>query len=121
MKLRIKGNSIRLRLSKSEVEKLSEEGIVKEQTNFANVSFTYSIKKETNGNDIKVDFKKNELSILISEHLIKEWPENDIISFDNRLADGSFPKLYVLVEKDFKCIDNPTEDQGDNYENPKTC
>jgi hypothetical protein len=30
--------------------------------------------------------------------------------------------LYLLVEKDFKCLDNVAEDQSDNYENPsKTC
>ena len=121
MKLRIKGNSIRLRLSKSEVEKLSEEGIVKEQTNFANVSFTYSIKKAKNETGINADFNNNELTVSIPEHLVAGWSVNNVVSFDNRLADGSFPELYVLVEKDFKCIDNSTEDQSDNYENPKTC
>ena len=27
-------------------------------------------------------------------------------------------KLYILIEKDFKCLDNTIEDQSDNYPNP---
>jgi len=26
--------------------------------------------------------------------------------------------LYLLIEKDFKCLDETTEDQSDNFENP---
>jgi hypothetical protein len=26
--------------------------------------------------------------------------------------------LYLLVEKDFVCLDETSEDQSDNYENP---
>jgi hypothetical protein len=26
--------------------------------------------------------------------------------------------LFLLVEKDFKCLDNVAEDQSDNYPNP---
>ena len=30
--------------------------------------------------------------------------------------------LYLLIEKDFACLDHSSEDQSDNYENPnKTC
>jgi hypothetical protein len=121
MKLRIKGNTIRLRLSKKEVEQLCSEGIIREQTNFADASFVYSIQREINTDTIKATYKQNELVVYIPSALIKGWETNTIISFDNRSVDGSMPELLVLVEKDFKCIDNSTEDQTDNYENPKTC
>ena len=32
------------------------------------------------------------------------------------LGDGN--ELYLLLEKDFQCLDNSIEDQTDNYENP---
>ncbi len=121
MKLRIKGNTIRLRLSKKEVEQLCKEGIIREQTNFVDTSFVYSIQKGTNTDTIKAAYKQNELAVFIPSALIRGWETNAIISFDNRLSDGSLPELLVLIEKDFKCIDNSTEDQSDNYENPKTC
>lgn len=122
MKLRIKGNSIRLRLSKPEVEKLSAEGMVEEQTSFANSALIYTIKKGVDGSDIKADFNSNQLTVYIPENLIVHWPFNNIISLDNRLSDGTYPDLYILVEKDFKCIDNSSEDQSDNYDHPiKIC
>jgi hypothetical protein len=121
MKLRIKGNSIRLRLSKPEVEKLSTEGIVEEQTSFADHSFIYAVKKETNRTNITAEFNNNQLTVYIPENLTGDWPVNEVVSLDNRLADGTLPALYILVEKDFKCIDNSSGDQSDNYENPKTC
>ncbi len=122
MKLRIKGNSIRLRLSKPEVEKLSAEGMIEEQTSFANSSLIYAIKKEVDGSDIKADFNINQLTVYIPENLIVHWPFNNVISLDNRQSDGSYPDLYILIEKDFKCIDNSSEDQSDNYDHPnKIC
>ena len=27
-------------------------------------------------------------------------------------------KLYLILEKDYKCLDTVSEDQSDNYENP---
>ncbi len=120
MKLRIKGNSIRLRLSKPEVETLALEGVIKEQTDFANKSFVYCLKKDK-GSELKASFHNNELVVLIPGEFAHDWPGDNSIGIDNKLVDGSLPELYILIEKDFKCIDDTTEDQSDNYDNPKTC
>jgi hypothetical protein len=120
MKLRIKGNSIRLRLSKPEVEILSLVGMIKEQTDFINNSFVYCLKKDK-GSELTASFNNNELVVFIPDEFVNDWPRNNIIGIDNKLIDGSLPELYILVEKDFKCIDDTTEDQSDNYDNPKTC
>ena len=121
MKLRIKGNTVRLRLSKPEVELLSAQGMIKEQTNFGNTSFMYSIQKEVNGNQLRADFKNDALTVYMPESLLTGWSTNNTIGFDNKQPGDPIPGLYILVEKDFKCIDNSTEDQRDNYENPKAC
>lgn len=121
MKLRIKGNSVRLRLSKPEVEQLSYDGAVTEQIHFANADFIYSIKKSFDENNIRAEYHNNQLTVYVPANLLNGWPGNNVISLDNRLADGSLSEVYVLVEKDFKCIDDSSEDQSDNYENPKTC
>jgi hypothetical protein len=120
MKLRIKGNSIRLRLSKPEVEMLSSIGMIKEQTDFGNNSFVYSLQKDI-GCELKASFTNNELVISIPAKFVTDWPGNTIIGIDNKAVDGNVPALYILVEKDFKCIDEVNEDQSDNYDNPKTC
>lgn len=120
MKLRIKGDSIRIRLAKTEVEKLCKEGLLQEHTNFANGVFIYSLQK-AGGEMIEASFSNNQLAVTIPAGLIEGWETNNLIGFNNRMANGIVPPLYILIEKDFKCIDNSTEDQADNYENPKNC
>jgi hypothetical protein len=45
--------------------------------------------------------------------MVKEWSLTSIVGFED-----SSNSLYLLVEKDFKCLDNVAEDQSDNYPNP---
>lgn len=122
MKLRIKGNSLRLRLTKSEVEKLCASGYLEERISFGSNELTYSLKSSENVKEISAEFSGNKISVNIPASFIEDWDVNDIISFDSDKIISGKDKLYILIEKDFKCIDNTTEDQSDNYENPnKTC
>ena len=122
MKLRIKGNSLRLRLTKSEVSKLATEGIVEEHIGFVNNELTYSIESSKTAHTITASFQGNAIRVIMPSLLSEDWPTNDIISFDEYLDENNQQSLYILIEKDFKCIDATTEDQSDNFENPaKSC
>ena len=122
MKLRIKGNSLRLRLTKSEVSKLATEGIVEEHIGFVNNELTYSIESSKTAHTITASFQGNAIRVIMPALLSEDWPTNDIISFDEYLDENDQQSLYILIEKDFKCIDATTEDQSDNFENPaKSC
>lgn len=120
MKLRIKGNSIRLRLAKSEVETLAATGIIQEQTNLGSSFFIYQLKKE-HISELKADLQNNTLTVYIPYQFVNEWTNNNTVGIDNKSPDNRMPALYILVEKDFKCIDNTEEDQSDNFDNPKAC
>ena len=43
MKIRIKGNSLRYRLTKTDVERFSSDGYLQEQTVFGNGMLTYAL------------------------------------------------------------------------------
>ena len=45
--------------------------------------------------------------------MVNELNDTDIVGFDGKEGD-----LYLLVEKDFTCLDTVDEDQSDNYPNP---
>jgi hypothetical protein len=45
--------------------------------------------------------------------MVKIWDSTDRVGFEYQDKD-----LFLLVEKDFKCLDNVAEDQSDNYPNP---
>lgn len=122
MKIRIKGNSIRLRLSKSEVTKLDSAGYLEEKTSFATNTFIYALKADANVTELSAAFDGSKMTVIIPLDMIKDWPANDTIGFKNTLQLTATDSLFILVEKDFICLDETSEDQSDNYENPnKTC
>ena len=118
MKLRIKGNSVRIRLTKSEVEAFGNEGYLEEQTNFINGTLTYALQRY-DGEQMSATVFGNKITMQIPAAMAQEWVETNKIGFDYNqpLPDGN--TLYMLLEKDFKCLDeNITEDQSDSYDNP---
>ena len=118
MKLRIKGNSIRFRLTKSEVDYFEKEGILEEKTEFGNAVFNYVITKNKQGNELSAEFADNKITLLIPEQLSDSWIKTNRVGLESEMEIGGGKKLYLLIEKDFKCLDNTTEDQNDNYPNP---
>ena len=122
MKLRIKGNSLRLRLSKTDVEKLVVTKYLEERTSFGSKTFGYALQIKDAGDEVSADFDGGKITVFIPETFIKGWAVNDVVGFNATRQVSEAESLYILVEKDFKCLDEVTEDQQDNYENPnKTC
>jgi hypothetical protein len=117
MKLRIKGNSLRIRLTKTEVSKLAETGYLQEQTIFPNNRIMYALQK-ANAVELSASFENNKITILVPEAFIKDWPANNITGLETKMPLTDNEVLYLLIEKDFVCLDDTTEDQSDNYENP---
>ena len=121
MKLRIKGNSLRLRLTKTEVSELAQTGYLEEQTRFPGSQFIYTLQK-TDAADLSATFQNDKINIFVPALFAKDWPENNITGLDTKMPISKTDTLYLLIEKDFVCLDKTTEDQSDNYENPnKNC
>ncbi|HEY5408898.1 MAG TPA: hypothetical protein VIJ92_17540 [Ginsengibacter sp.] len=122
MKIRVKGNAIRIRLSKSEVAAFADEGLVEEETEFGNSVFKYAV-ISTDNKSMSADFINGSIIIYVPKHLLQMWAATNQVSivYDLPVSNGKF--LNLLLEKDFKCIDAlATEDQSDYFENPaKSC
>ena len=120
MKIRIHGNSVRFRLSKSEVGRLENEGYLEETTDFGAAQLAYEVQKSTVA-EMKARFEQNKITLEVPENFLAGWAANTIVGFEGNMPLGNGGSLYMLIEKDFKCLDNVDEDQSDNYDNPKTC
>ena len=118
MKIRIKGNSIRFRLTKSDVAAFSENRFIQESTNFGSRNFVYGMKASENAQTISAEFKDNEILISIPLSLTRKWTESELVGLSEEIIFNDQQKLFVLIEKDFKCLDETSEDQSDNYANP---
>lgn len=117
MKIRIKANSVRLRLTRSDVDRFGKEGCLEERTEFGTSELVYAI--QTTGNtDITADFKNGKITVFVPQALASQWTATEKVGFDSRMPLGNGKELYILIEKDFKCLDETIEDQSDNYENP---
>lgn len=112
MKIRIKDNSIRFRLTQSEVSELGENGIVSSFTEFVDRPFIYAIER-TDDRALSAAFIENKIVMKMPAAMVEELVSTDIVGFD-----GQAGLVKLLVEKDFVCIDNTMEDQSDNYPNP---
>ncbi len=122
MKLRINGNSLRIRLTRSEVGKLAVTGCLEEQTLFAGNKFVYALQSVENVNELSATLGTNKITMFVPGKLIKDWPENNVVGFNSKMPVAENDMLYLLLEKDFVCLDETTEDQSDNYGNPnKAC
>lgn len=122
MKLRIKGNSIRLRLTKTEVSLLASTGCLEEQTSFGNNTFSYALQAVGDADTLSAAMEGNTITMFVPSSFAKEWPENSVVGINASMPVTAGNSLYLLLEKDFVCLDETTEDQSDNYENPNsTC
>lgn len=119
MKLRIKSNSLRLRLTKSDVSRFREQGYIEDQTHFGDVVFYYALKAVSGQDVITATYKDNRMTVQMPANWVHDWPESRV-GFDHDMPLGNGENLYILIEKDFKCLESTREDQSDNFENPNT-
>lgn len=123
MKLRLKGDTVRLRLTKSDIKNLKNHGLVNECTHIGNTIFNYSLKKKKMTENLSASFEDNNLIIFISEKSVEELVQTNKVGVNELQQCESSADLYLLVEKDFKCLEDETpESQEDMYEHPgKVC
>jgi hypothetical protein len=122
MKIRIKDNSVRYRLTKSEVKKLCTEHYLSATTEFATTYLQYAIAVKENITLLDADYIDHKITLFFPAVEAAIWYDSDRITYENTIVLPNGNLLKLLLEKDFVCLDHSTEDQSDNYQNPnKTC
>ena len=119
MKIRIKNNSVRMRLSRLEVARFGADRYIECRTEFGNAVFIYAIRCDNAIQEISADLSDNKITMHIPLPIAEEFVHTDVVGFQQVQIFATGEKLFLLFEKDFKCVDaEVTEDQSDNYENP---
>src|SRR6478609_3889869 len=103
MKIRIKRNIVRYRLSKSEVTALAEQGSLEERTEFIGGTLLYAI-QQTGEENLSADFSQNKITLYVPVKAIQHWAKTAQVGIDQEMLLPNGNKLYLLLEKDFKCI-----------------
>lgn len=119
MKIRIRGNTIRYRLTRPEVEAFCREGYLEEQTVFPSGTFRYVLQTQEVLAEPRADFSGETITVSLPASVQTGWLEETRVGYSNSANWNDPETLSILVEKDFACLDNPAEDQSDNFPNPK--
>ena len=118
MKLRIRGQSVRFRLSPNDIDALGRGETVKETLNFGlEASFVYGL-VPADISHVAVEAGGRDLLVLCPMPVIKTLVETDDVGFERTISGPGHPGLTVLVEKDFQCLIPRGEDDGNTFPNP---
>ena len=121
MKLRLRENSIRLRLLQNEIKLLKKNEFVSEIITFAaSQTLIYALKISPSADEIFARFNGGEVMIEIPANTAENWIETDLIGIENEQKIDGGKTLKILIEKDFVCVERPFEaDNKDAFPHPK--
>ncbi|WP_291912905.1 hypothetical protein [Chitinophaga sp. CB10] len=117
MKIRLRGNSIRYRLDKIDMELLETVGKIDSITHIGAGTLHFVIR----GKDIPAPIAKLEhdgVHLLIPITQLHLWISSGEVGFSLNIANEDGSNLAILVEKDFKCLTDRDEDDSQSFDNP---
>ncbi len=119
MKLRVRGDSIRLRLTRSEVDALARDGRVEERVRFGGgVSLAYAV-ESADVAAMEARYEGDRITVRFPRAEVVAWAAGDAVGMRaERSVEGS-EVLRVAVEKDFACLSvREGEDDRDAFAHP---
>lgn len=122
MKLRVRADSIRLRLGRDEVRRLADEGFVEERTHIAPDAppFVWALRTADDARATTASFDGSGLVVTVPRPVARQWADSELVGLEASQPAGNGRTLHILVEKDFECLDGPPgENQDDAFPNPK--
>lgn len=118
MKLRIKGNTLRLRLTQPEVDQLRDTGRVSEVVRFApGQRMTYMLEATRGVDQLRATYDGEHVVVRVPHEWTTDWPTSDRVGFEGEQAIEPGVTLSLLVEKDFQCL-HKEDDNRDPHAYP---
>lgn len=117
MKLRLRDDSLRLRLNRNEVAGLNETGLAESRTALSPGSaLVYRVRLSPRATQPEVFFEQGVIAIDIPELAGRLWATSEEVGIYATTAWG----LRIAIEKDFRCLDAGArdEDESNAYDHP---
>ena len=121
LKLRIRGNTLRFRLGRSEVETFGRTRTIGDKVQFGlkEKEFGYLLEKATE-NGFSASFSDGTIKVSIPASEVDRWVSTDDVSLAGSFMADEQTEIKILIEKDFVCLNTHNdEDQSDRYPHPK--
>ena len=112
MKLRVQGDALRLRLTRSEVARLAGGGAVTSETAIMpGASLTVRV-EPTDRPALAVTFEGGAVTVSLPQTQIGPWADGDDEALAGTQGAGAGRTLRVSVEKDYACLHRDGDDPG---------
>jgi hypothetical protein len=121
MKLRIKGNSLRLRITRSEIDTLTRTGRIEETISLGVGSggrLTYALELSNVADGVTLHCAWPEIAVHLPSVEAATWKHSDQVGIYATVILGPRGSLELVIEKDFACLDRSDEDNLDTFPNP---
>jgi hypothetical protein len=122
MKLRISGNSIRLRLLRSDVANLLEKSRIEERIHFSGEDeafLVYALECDAGVQSVGVRYTPHEVTVAVPGEIARQWARSEEVGIYAAVAIGAHGSLQITVEKDFACLDRNDADNEDTFPHPE--
>jgi hypothetical protein len=113
VKLRLRHNSVRLRLTRSDVDQFQRFGRVKDLVEFPQASLVFSLESSGDAEVIQASFVDGHLAILVPPEQGHAWVANGEVGME-----GVFQGLSILIEKDWPCLHRGVTEDEDTFSRP---
>ncbi len=120
MKLRISGNSIRLRLSQRDVNLLVAEGQIAEKLDFPSpaLAFEYHLSILKSSDIAQAMFDGQKMIFKIPQREVTNWANSNQEGIYKTIDIKNSQVLDLQIEKDYKCL-HKDDDENDTFPNPR--
>ena len=121
MKLRIKGDSLRLRVTRSELARLLIGERIEDSIHFSSVPdvhLSYALRSAEQSIPISIECVPQAVVVLISKEQLRLWSNDAEVGIYSSIELGRGRSLQVLIEKDFACLDHSDDENVDTFANP---
>jgi hypothetical protein len=122
MKLRIKGDSLRLRVTPAEMARLLEAGRIEETIHFGrgdDERLTYAL-EHADVEAMTVRYAPARLAVILPTESARAWATGEEVGMYGRVALVA-GRLEIAVEKDWACLDKSDAANEETFPNPKKC
>jgi hypothetical protein len=114
MKLRLQRNSVRLRLTRPEVERLRDTALVEESVDFGRGEvLSYRLQSGLESGFVQAEFHKGSVTVAIPTETAQAWAGSDEVGVYAQCGE-----LSISIEKDFRCLTRPRDHERDAYPHP---
>jgi hypothetical protein len=119
MKLRIRGNTVRVRVSQSDMIQIVDHGLVVDSIDFApGERLEYRVEVVPSG-VVSASYQGNSICVTLPQESVEIWSVAAEVSIEGEQLLNNGVYLTILVEKDFTCLTSRAgEDDVGLFPNP---